>query len=114
MTHEERDEFIHGLRELADFLDAHPTVEVPIYAMLNVFVNTKDELAAHARTATWEKVYNGNWFTLRKEFGTIKYEINATRDTVCRKVVKGTRVVPARPEHTVEEVEWVCEEALLS
>jgi hypothetical protein len=65
MTHEERDEFIHGLRELADFLDAHPTVEVPIYAMLNVFVNTKDELAAHARTATWEKVYNGNWFTLR-------------------------------------------------
>jgi len=51
---------------------------------------------------------------LVREFGgDVSLHVNAARSTVCRRVVTGTKVIPARPEHTVEEVEWVCEDQSL-
>lgn len=109
-----RAEFIQGLRDLAAFLETHPTVSAPRYTTLNVFLDKREDVVTHARAASWEKVYNENWFYLRRNFpGEIAYEINTSRETVCRKLVTGTRVVPAQPETTVEEVEWVCEERSL-
>lgn len=111
---ERRVRLIAGLRDLAAFLEQHPTVEAPRYNILNVFVNSRDELATAARGASWEKVYNENWFSLRKTFcEDLALEINAGRETVCRKVVKGTRTIPAQPEREVEDVEWICEDASL-
>lgn len=40
-------------------------------------------------------------------------DITAPREAVCRKVVVGTEIVPAQPEHEREIVEWVCDEASL-
>ena len=113
-TNDRRAAFIQSLRDCADFLDRHPSVNVPRYVNLNVFVNTREEIAAHARVTSWEKVYNDTWFYLRKEFGTdLSLDITVQRETVCRKVVTGTRVVPAKPEHEVEDIEWVCDDVSL-
>lgn len=112
---EQRKKFITALRELADFLDAHPTVAVPEYGVtINVFVDSKEELAAHAKTSTWQKQYFDTWFVLSKLFhDRIDYQVNLPREQICRRVVVGTEVVPAQPEREVEKVKWVCEESLL-
>jgi hypothetical protein len=112
----ENDDFVRGLREMADFYEAHPTLKMPVYSSFNVFVTTKEDLAACARLARWEKVYNENWFCLRRTFGNdqIQLDINVDRSTICRKVVIGTRIEPARPERIVEVVEWFCDDAVLS
>ena len=105
---------IQGLRDLADFLDAHPNVPVPgSEQTLNVFVDDRATLAAIAREGRWEKHYYTNWFTLVAAFGPITLHINLDREQVCRKVVTGSRVVPARaaePEHVEEVTEWICED----
>ena len=118
-----RAQFVSALRELADFIEAHPSLPVPFTSMqANVFVSTKTQLAELARTpgVFWEKTVDNNYFWLRKRFGQLRdngygasYDVNISRSEVCRKIVKGTRIVPAQPEHEVEEVEWVCDEPLL-
>lgn len=120
MTDEQRDkraQLTRGLRELADFLDANP--DVPVRALdcpINVFGQSRAEMARAARVAGWQKDYNGEWFVLRRWFGegAIQLDVNIERAQVCRKVVTGTKVVPAQPERTVEEVEWICDEPLLA
>lgn len=103
--------FIQSLRDLADFLELHPTVTAPRYNQLNVFVDTREELAEHAKAATWAKVFNGQWFYLSKSFGVdLSFDITADRGLVCRRVVTGTREEPAK---TVEDVEWVCDDPVV-
>lgn len=117
MTDQERTEkrlaFIQGLRDCANFLEQRPTIDVPNYAVMNIFVDTKEAIAAHARAATWEKIYLENWFTLSKKFGDVTLEVNTARETVCRRVIKGKKIVPARAEHEVDVVEWECDEVSL-
>ncbi len=109
-----RDAFIAGLRACADFFERHAAVPIPRYNVMNVFVYTKEEIVHAARQCAWEKEYNGPWFMLVKRFGEdLRVEINTSRETVCRKVVTGTKIVPAQPEREIEIVEWVCEETSL-
>jgi hypothetical protein len=106
-----REAFIQSLRDCADFLAAHPTVTAPRYVTLNIFVNTRDEVVTHAKVGAWEKVYNADWFYLRRSFGEdLSLDVTAPREEVCRRVVVGTRDVPAMSARTVEVVEWVCDE----
>lgn len=108
---------IAGLRALADFLDAHPDI-VPSSQTYNVYVNSREELARIARATTWQKVYVGNFFILRKMFGGIQLDVYTDRELVCKPVVTGKKIVeavPAQPEHEEDIVEWVCEhESLLA
>lgn len=116
MTPEEtqkRKAFIESLRACADFLAAHPDVKTPVDVNLYAFVNTRKEIAQQARAATWEKIYSSDWFMLRRTFGNVQFDVAVSRNEVCHRVVKGTRVIPARPESIVEDVEWVCDEASL-
>lgn len=113
---ETRDSFIQGLRDLATFLEDHPGVMTPSWLQINVFPN-KDELAKQARQTSWLKHYNDTWFALRRTFGPIEYDLSIERQQVCRKVVIGTRIVPAQPaqpEREEETFEWVCEEGVLA
>jgi hypothetical protein len=110
-----RTAFIQSLCDCADFLERHQAVKAPQYVTMNVFVNTREEVAAHAKAASWKKVHSDDWFWLHREFGEdLSLDITASRETVCRRVVTGTRTIPARPEETVEEVEWVCDDAVLA
>lgn len=113
-ANDRRAAFIQALRDCADFYERHPAVEAPYSTTFNVFVATREEMSLHARAATWEKDYSDDWFMLRKTFGPLTLDINTSRERVCRKVVTGTRTIPAQPERVVEEIEWVCEDALLA
>lgn len=110
----ERELVIQGLREFADFLEAHPTIPASQQNFLS-YVYTREELAKIARLTSWQKVYEGdNYFTLRKTFSSgARFDVYTERSQVCRKVVTGTRTVAATPEHEEEIVEWVCEDAAL-
>ena len=106
--------FIESLRACATFLETHEGVRAPRYITMNIFVDTRDDLALHARAASWEKHYNDIWFYLRREFGEdLSLDVTAPRDAVCERRVVGTEVVPAQAERTVEIVEWVCEDRSL-
>jgi hypothetical protein len=110
-----RADFIQGLRECADFMERHPLIPTPYGHAINAFVNTKEQLAAIARSTSWAKGYDDNYFWLKKTFsGDITLEVNTNRERICRRVVVGTKVIPAQPEKVVEQVEWVCDEGLLS
>lgn len=107
-----REEFITGLRVAADFFEAHPNVEAPWdLQTINVFAHTKEDLLARAKAigGQWEKEGMGDYFTLRRAIGCFSYEINIQRSKVCQRIVKGSRV----ETKTVEDVEWVCADAVL-
>ena len=107
-----REEFITGLRDAADFLEAHPALETPFGRLaVNVFVDTKEELAEYARTAAWKKGGNDSYFWLKRDIGSLSYEVNINREQVCRRIVVGTDTIPAQ---TVEKIEWACDEPLMA
>jgi hypothetical protein len=109
---------IQGLRDLADFLEQHPGVPAPTYNTLNVGGESREDLARIARLCPWQKDFGGEYFSLRKIFkGPLTLDVYVSRDQVCRKIVTGTRIVPAveaQPEREEEVTEWVCEDALLA
>lgn len=106
--------FTDGLRQLADFLDAHPTIDAGVQTY-NVFVNTKEELADIARLCSWEKVWDEtDYFVLRKTFADgLKLDINLQRAKICKRVVVDTIQIPASPARTEEVTKWVCEDVSL-
>jgi hypothetical protein len=113
----ERAAYVQGLRELADFVEAHPDLPVPFSGSHNVFLADKADVVALARAAggRWEKGADPNYFYLKVRFaGGHTYDLNVDRERICRKVVTGTRTVPATPAHDVEEFHWICDEPLLA
>lgn len=106
-------EVTKGLRDLADFLDAHPDVRLNDPSHM-VYVFSRDTLAAIARIGGWRKVYTNDYFNLVRDFdGGVSLQVFTDRAEVCHKVVTGTRLVPAQAERTEETFEWVCEDASL-
>ena len=127
-------ELVAGLRQLCDFIEANDDFEFVTGDTPQVefhwrewYVNKSPEarrllIADLARRlGKSEKVYADNFFWLRHNFGSlVQLEVVSLRDVVCERVVTGTRVIPAQPEHTipaipeheVEVVEWRCEPIL--
>ena len=120
-----------GLRDLADWLDAHPEW-VPLGACKLFFYqppdgNPLETLSRCARDmGTAVKETNDRSFRLVKSFGPHEFIVFTNREAVCERVVTGTRTevqrVPVAPaaepeyeerEVTVEEVSWVCPPSLL-
>jgi hypothetical protein len=116
---------VQDLRDLANFLEDRPEIaELCSDTNVNGWVYSREAMALAARAfGKADKVIVGDyWMCLRRVFGTITLGINVPRQEVCRKVVTGTRVVPATilparektfvPE-TVEEIfEWKCDPIL--
>lgn len=116
-------ELIARLRELADFLEAHPELpecySTPIFDLSVYGEDAKEQLAHFAKVAgRVEKSATYRTFYLRKSFGPIRLDMNAMREQVCERVLVGTKVepehfIPAQPETFVpaQEVpiyEWRC------
>ena len=118
MTLEEtRSNYVQGLRELAAFVEAHPEIPLPYAGSHNAFVQSKADLAIVAKACggKWAKNATEDYFYISKAFaGGHAYEVNVSRETVCRKVVTGTRMEPAVEAREVEEFHWICEEPLLA
>lgn len=131
MKYKHQRELVEGLRALADFIEQHP--ELPITYPSQTFTHwlydesdgrtAKEQMATAARAmGNASKVYTGSYFDLRKKFGKhITLEFTANRENICKRVVTGHKLVPAKlvpekmtPARIEEEVEWVCDEPLLA
>jgi hypothetical protein len=116
------------LRLLADFLDQHPTLPQPtMYSFDSGASFRLDEATAKEdlrAIGSFEKSYSGESFYAYKQLGGRKLTFSVGREAICRKVVKGTKVVPEHyvagsegyiePEKTVEDVEWICDDPILA
>lgn len=113
-----REDYIAGLRQLADYLEERPDVPVPISEKHYAFVHDEDTFRKAARSmGSAKKDFDINYAMLRRDFaGGIHYELNIARERVCERRVVATKAVPEQviPAHEVEVVEWDCKEPLLA
>lgn len=127
MTHAE---YADGLRQVADFLEAHPEIELPENT-LNCYRLFDKKVAAVVAAAMSKggranKEWSDSLFTISREFGPITLKYMGTRSNICERVIVGKvavpeQKVPARPAeeaHTIpahEEplYEWRCTPLLM-
>lgn len=132
---QDRMQTIASLYELALLLEKHPELPIPFelqggsYGHLSInFLDgdAKSDMLAAARAIPGmlnKRVWGGktaSYFTLDGRVGSISIQLTAFRESVCERVVTGTRevkktvpdpmvVVPVvEVTETVEDVEWVC------
>lgn len=138
----EREDFIRGLRDIANMYEANPELRVPFTyeddrylaaaIVIHHEVDTKGKLAKIARIfGSCEKRYEGDYFRLVKFFGPIKLSTFCTREKVCTRIDEEVEVEEQVPTEFVEEVvqkpvafetkmvtktvsRWVCDEPLLA
>lgn len=128
--HDERGEYIAGLRALADLMDVNPALVGDVDGQreirpFQVFVDTKAEAAAWARAladVTKTPARGSDNMLIEGMAGPLFVRVWVARDEVCTRVVTGTREVvktvpaPDAPTveitETVEDVTWVCEPLL--
>lgn len=127
-----RAEQVAGIRELADWLEAHPEVPIPHeltgndYSYVLIMTLSVDDpkatLAAIARALPGDvkKDADSSQFEIEGRVGGINVKAIAQRNEVCERVVVGTREITrtipdprvAVPEievtETIEDVKWVC------
>lgn len=113
--------FADTLQEVARFYQENPSFPVPYGTQMDVFVDDKATLKEYIRRIPGriEKVFGSFYFSAVKHFGPqggpgrITFRLNTGREQVCRKVVKGKKIIPAVPEREVEDVDWVCDDPIL-
>ena len=127
--------YTDGLRELADWLDAHPewTPYLPehFYSWIPSDDNARAAMARALRdmgTAAKEISEDTSNVKCVKRFGPHTFTIFSDRAAICERVVVGTHVetklerVPVgevvyeerEVEHLVEDVRWICPPSLLA
>jgi hypothetical protein len=120
-----RQEFIAGLRAVAKFYEENPAVCYDgMHVTLNMYVwgrSARHVLALTARAfGQCDKVYDDHNLTVSRQFSEqVTVAVFAPRAKVCRRVVIGERILPARivpevrlPAGRVEIVEWLCDPLL--
>lgn len=117
------EEYVRGLREMADFIEAHPALTPHLEANLVRFSETAAEfglLSLELGTAT--RVGTDDYARTERKFGPHVLKVATHRATVCERVVVGSEervieepdpeAVAALPKVTrtevVEQVEWRC------
>ncbi len=125
--------YIQGLRDIADWCEAHPD-----YAPgnsgggVNVYISglfTKEDLvqAGRAMGGTLHKNISDSFFWLDKEFGPHTLSAAVWRDLICERVVTVTEEEVTEPDPDVlatvptvtrtvqrETVEWVCPDSVIA
>ena len=113
-------EYVAGLRDLADWLEAHPDLDVyggGVTAMPHDDKETVKTWATAMKPCT--KNYSDSLFQLKRMFGPIELRASFWRTAVCEKIVTTREVTEFVPDpsvdvpmvevtKTVEDVEWVC------
>jgi hypothetical protein len=103
--------YVSGLRQLADFLEAHPDLGVPVETRFNVFPSPPDdEIRAHAaRTChilgkVKKEEYNDS-IQLVGDVAGFTFLAWYNREQICERVEIGRKIVPATPriEKTIIE-----------
>ncbi len=129
MTNEE---FARGLREFADAVEACETGLGLSQVNVNAWVDNAPAMAQAARDfgGAFDKVSQGNYYILRRDFGAVQFDIFSHHALICERVVRTETVEIPDPEAKItveiadpdaplvtverEVVEWVCPESILS
>lgn len=123
---DQRQQFIDGLRSLADFMEANAVVPVPYIGSMIHTVRDREAFIPIARAlGAGTKEYTNEYFFFGKSFGQeIIYKLVIKREKVCEAKVVGTRIIPAHviparreeeiAEHTEEIIEWECKDSILA
>ena len=109
MTDHPHADLIHGLRDLADWLEAHP--EAPEVYQANVqFLHGAGAQELARLMAPCEKDWSESLLTLRRSFGPVHLVSHHWRTEVCTRRIVGTTWVEEKiiPAHRQEVVEWDC------
>lgn len=121
----EREKWISAVRALANFCEAHPDLPVSYSSIQLDLFPTFEEMRKYVSIfgKAQKGVLGDTWFMLSKKFyddgnRKIIIEANWSRNTVCKKVVTGTKKVmkkvEVKPAETieveaeVETYEWEC------
>jgi hypothetical protein len=83
--------YIQGLRELADFLEAHPDLPMPFWGVtVNVYAQTKEEFVDWVGRVggPLEKRTLETVMSLGRRFGVHKYEVNIMREQILGREVQ--------------------------
>jgi hypothetical protein len=112
-----REEFIKGLRDIADFFEDRPELPIPNYGE-SFYIWEKSLVNARERAiqmAPAEKIYLESYFNLQRRFGPHKVVVSWARDAICERVQVGTKHVPAYTVEAHEEpvYEWDCGQPIL-
>lgn len=123
-----RRHFIEGLHAVAKFYEQNPDAYYDgMHLTLNMYVwggAARKTLAETARAfGQCDKIYDDNNVTVSRQFSEkVTVSVFAPRGKVCRRVVLGERMLPARivpateevriPAARVEIVEWRCDPLL--
>jgi len=130
---EGQQEYIQGLRDIADWLEVHPEY-APSGTSAGVHVNlqgifTKEDLisAGRAMGGTLEKSTTDSFFWLDRRFGPHALSAACLRSQVCEKVVTVVEEEVTEPDPAIlaivptvtrtvqrETVEWVCPDSVLA
>jgi len=118
--------WISGLRELADFAEQHPTLFERQYGeTVNLFAYSPEEMAEQTATlGTSVKTISENWYTMTRRFGPHRLDLSIGRKTFCERVQTGTVTVEKPDPEALERVptieveepvyEWICPESVLA
>jgi hypothetical protein len=123
-----RHQFIEGLRAVAQFYEENPGAWYDgIHLTLNMYIwgrKTREILARTVRSfGQCTKLYDDAYITVSRKFGDqVTLSVFASRAQVCRRVILGSRILPARtlpasgevhlPATTEEIVAWRCDPLL--
>lgn len=101
---------IAGLRQLANWLEDHPGLEVPYALGGAVFVELAEARAFMAEApGGWEKKDSGDYWAYDRKFaGRVTYTAYVGREQLCQRVQVGTKTVEAVPEHDEPIYRWEC------
>lgn len=117
---DERKSLTDGLRQIADWYDAHPEIDIPTSPNFRNFsVNSKATVQAVIRAlGECKKEYADTLFTVSRKFGSVRTDFIFFRNDVCVRKIVGVETIPARiipaqpemviPAETKEIVEWEC------
>lgn len=105
-------EFVHGLREAADWIEQHAdhvddTYTFPSHNLrLLCYCTDSEEMAREVRIlGSGQKEPDDNYFAVVRRFGPIAIQVYTSREKVCRKVTRTEM-------RAVEVTEWECDPIL--
>jgi hypothetical protein len=115
----ERQDFIDGLRELANIYEQKPWLEVPYQSTMWIFTQDAptfiQQIAAFGSGA---KKYSGEDIEFIPNV-LLDLKVNCKREQICERKVVGKKLVPEQyhpahttPAHEEEIVEWECRPVL--
>ena len=123
-----RQQFIDGLRAVAEFYQQNPGAWYDgMHLTLNMYVWGRAARKALIQTARLfghcNKIYDEHNITVSRQFSEqVTVAVFAARARICRRVVLGSRILPERivaatsevriPASRVEIVEWQCDPLL--